>query len=294
MNNNDSKIAAEKLLRSVLPEDLCVSLSAIGMCEVQGKKHLYKIFKNSKTHCIQGDRIFSCCIHLSDSAAPDTDRIVAEYLLIKNSESEYLNIANLTEITTRRSRGGEALEALWDNAGHQFDAARYLMGVDQARVGDTIRVQRPARYEPRPLNQRLTTSEILMIALDLMSRHERMLGLRFRLIPYDEYRRLPGLNFQHYYVDLTYDDEALMLSAGDFAQRYLRLAVFRLVDLLLEPGFLVRTFCELPIPGGLEQGGRASNPENGISLRLTSAYSLVRNGLLTRLDAAVIREPIGG
>jgi hypothetical protein len=133
-----------------------------------------------------------------------------------------------------------------------------------------------------------------MIALDLMSRHERMLGLRFQLIPYEEYRRLLGLNYQHCFVDLSYDDGALMLSAGNFGQRYLRPAVFRLVDLLLEPGFLVRAFCELPIPGGLEAGGRASNPENGISLRLAHVYNLVTNGPLARLDAAVIREPIGG
>lgn len=95
---DNPKIAAERLLRSVLPEDLCVSLSAINECEVQGKKHRYKIFKGQKTHCFQGDKTFSCCIQLSDPAAPDTDRIIAEFLLIKNNEEEYLKTANLTQI----------------------------------------------------------------------------------------------------------------------------------------------------------------------------------------------------
>lgn len=95
----DPRLAAEKLLRSVLPEDLCISMSAIGECEVQGKRHRYKLFKLRKTHCYQGDKTFSCCIELSDTKAPDTDRIIAEYLLILNDEDEYLRTANLTQIS---------------------------------------------------------------------------------------------------------------------------------------------------------------------------------------------------
>ena len=125
----DPRLAAEKLLRSVLPEDLCISLSAIDECEVQGKKHCYKIFKGQKTHCIQGDRTFSCCIELSDTSAPDTDRIIAEYLLITNDEDEYLKTANLTEITRpREALSGAALNAIWRDEAvgdHTADAIRY-------------------------------------------------------------------------------------------------------------------------------------------------------------------------
>ena len=95
----DPRIVAEKLLRSVLPEDLCISLSAINQCEVQGNKHRYRMFKNQKTWCFQGDKTFSCCIQPSLEGLPDTDRIIAEYLLLTNDEEEYLKTANLTLIS---------------------------------------------------------------------------------------------------------------------------------------------------------------------------------------------------
>ncbi len=95
----DPRIAAERLLRSVLPEELCIALSATGECEIQGKQFSYVLKKDSKTHCKKKDgTVHSCCIAPEDTSCPDTDRIVAEYLLILNDEQKYLEIANLTQI----------------------------------------------------------------------------------------------------------------------------------------------------------------------------------------------------
>ncbi len=281
---NEPKIAAEKLLRSILPIDLCISLSAIGECEVQGKKHRYKIFKNQKTHCFQGDRTFSCCIELSDSSAPDTDRIVAEFLLITNNEDEYLKTANLTQIAGPRPEGVSGLS---------FHRDAFAMNVPAftARIGDTIEVRRPPRYEVR--GRELSTQIILMMLLNRIGHHERMQGMRFPILPPGMQFGRDYLNMQHFGVDIDYDDEALTLSADDFYQRYLRAAVEQMVDMLLEPGFVIRGFIELPTPGGVDMGGRVRDPQSGICIRMIRAYDIRNAARPTRIEACVIREPYG-
>ncbi len=101
----DPRLAAEKLLRSVLPDDLYIALAATGQCIAKGKTHEYTLAKGKKTICkkapglgVGSGKAFSCCIGLEDQQAPDTDRIVAEYLLIINDEKQYLETANLTEM----------------------------------------------------------------------------------------------------------------------------------------------------------------------------------------------------
>ncbi len=101
----DPRLAAEKLLRSVLPDDLYIALAATGQCIAKGKTHEYTLAKGKKTICkkapglgVGSGKAFSCCIGLEDQQAPDTDRIVAEYLLIINDEKQYLETANLTEV----------------------------------------------------------------------------------------------------------------------------------------------------------------------------------------------------
>lgn len=128
----DPKIAAEKLLRRVLPEELHVSLGALGYCDVPGKTHKsYRIFKNQKTHVTdkQGN-VYSSCIHLTDTEAPDTDRIVAEYLLIINDEAKYLDTANLTQILSEsqanRNSGRTHAELL-----NAYQHMMQMMGVGQ-------------------------------------------------------------------------------------------------------------------------------------------------------------------
>lgn len=273
------KIAAEKLLRSVLPEDLCVSLSALNECEVQGKKYRYKIFKGQKTHCFQGDKTFSCCIHLSDANAPDTDRIVAEFLLIRNDEEQYLKIANLTQISGPRAQCTEA-----DGLAFRREQFAYT----QARIGDTITVRRPPRYAVN--NGRvLNIQTILMVLLDVIVHHERMSGLRFPVIP--EHDWFPGMTVLS--VNVDYDIEATDLSVDDFRARYLQEAAERIVEMILQPGQVVRGFYELPIPGGLDMGGRVRDPQIGVCLRMTRAYDIRRETYPTRIELGVISETYG-
>lgn len=94
------RVVAEKLLAEVLPPEAYLELAATGYCDIPGKRHKrYRLYRNVKTEIEKQDGSWwSSCIHLTDSQAPDTDRIVAEYLLITQDEAEYLKTANLTQI----------------------------------------------------------------------------------------------------------------------------------------------------------------------------------------------------
>lgn len=92
-------VQAEALLRRVLPEENYLELAATSKTWIQAKTNRYQLIRHSKTIVEKPDKTkWSSCIHLSDNDAPDTDRLVAEYLLIVNDEKEYLKTANLTEI----------------------------------------------------------------------------------------------------------------------------------------------------------------------------------------------------
>lgn len=145
----DPRLAAERLIRTVLPEELSVSLSAIGEFEYQAKQHRYKLFKGKKTHCFQDEKTFSCCIGLSDTQAPDADRIVAEWLLLKNDEPKYLATANLTQIA-----GPMPAPAIRPDHGIGGMYRRNVLGDWGAwpaapypgRIGNTIQARYPERY----------------------------------------------------------------------------------------------------------------------------------------------------
>lgn len=90
-------VQAEALLRKVLPEENYLELAATSKTWVAAEVNRYQLVRNSKTIVEKPDKsLWSSCIHLSDDAAPDTDRLVAEYLLIVNDENEYLKTANLS------------------------------------------------------------------------------------------------------------------------------------------------------------------------------------------------------
>ncbi len=92
-------LVAEQLLIKVLPAPLYLSMSAKGYCDIPGViNKSYRLRRNGKTEVTNSkEEVFSSCIVLSTDA-PDTDRIIAEYLLIVDDEKEYLKIANLTMI----------------------------------------------------------------------------------------------------------------------------------------------------------------------------------------------------
>lgn len=147
----DPKIKAERLLAEVLPEDMYYSLAALGHCAYEREvsssqwdmvnalaplgsmKVGFKFQRQVKTEITLGKIVYSSCIHLSDGKAPDADRIVAEYFLIKNDPAKYFSTTNLTAIRQMEPLSGAAIRAMqarsdvgfldvWRNA-----YARYLI-----------------------------------------------------------------------------------------------------------------------------------------------------------------------
>ncbi len=144
-DSTDPRITAERLLKSVLPEELYIQLAATGefRCTIHKLKFTFK--RNAKTRVVRSGREFSCCIDVEDEQRPDQDRIVAEYLLALNDHKKYMEIANLTDVTPG-SRGGLTFGVDWA-AAIDYWADFGQVGV---RIGDTINIRRPARYGPRP------------------------------------------------------------------------------------------------------------------------------------------------
>ena len=92
-----AKDKARQLLRSVLPEGSWSELEAKGVIQIAGKRGNYVISPYSQTEirdASTGRCVAYACLQLS-IPAPTYDRMVAEYLLIKNSEEAYWKTANI-------------------------------------------------------------------------------------------------------------------------------------------------------------------------------------------------------
>ncbi len=293
--DNSPKIAAEKLLRSILPEELCISLSAINECEVAGKKYRYKLFKNKKTHCIQGDKVFSCCIELEDTTTPDTDRIVSEYLLIKSDEEQYLKTANLTQISGPRKVPRQlhglafhpdafsmAMADLpmpdWrtglENTDHGSDAMRYAMGVDWA-TGFSVQVPGP---------RHVTTRMIVDGLLGLLRRDELLGGRRWPEM--DTATLLPNCRRAVLHVDFPILDELPRLPWEDFRTSVLVPVVARLARQIADAPNIA-AFVEVDMHGP-DCMASAVDRTNGIKLSCLRIYDIRDNRTNYRIAAGVI------
>ena len=88
---------ARQLLRKALPDDVWSRFVASDVLEFNGQRGTYLIIAHSLTkiyHPVSGRCTGYACLQLS-SSAPDYDRMLVEYLLLKNSEDEYWNTANI-------------------------------------------------------------------------------------------------------------------------------------------------------------------------------------------------------
>jgi hypothetical protein len=97
-----AKDKARQLLRYVLPEGSWSELEQRGIIQWTGKRGHYLISPYSQTEIrdtVSGRCIAYACLQLT-IPAPSYDRMVAEYLLIRNSEDLYWKTANIF------SRGG--------------------------------------------------------------------------------------------------------------------------------------------------------------------------------------------
>ncbi len=88
---------ARELLRSILPESSLTKFEETGVVWVSGKRGTYLISPCTQTeiHDLKTGRCVAyACLQLT-IPAPDYDRMVAEYLLIKNAEDVYWKKANI-------------------------------------------------------------------------------------------------------------------------------------------------------------------------------------------------------
>jgi hypothetical protein len=92
-----AKDRARQLLRSVLPERSWADLEEKGIIQYTGRRGVYVISPYSQTEIrdISTGRCMAyACLQLS-IPAPTYDRMVAEYLLLKNAEDLYWKTANI-------------------------------------------------------------------------------------------------------------------------------------------------------------------------------------------------------
>ena len=92
-----AKDKARQLLRTVLPESAWLDLEERGVILYTGKRGTYVISPYSQTEIrdsASGRCVAYACLQLS-IPAPTYDRMVAEYLLIRNSEDVYWKTANI-------------------------------------------------------------------------------------------------------------------------------------------------------------------------------------------------------
>ena len=92
-----AKDKARELLRSVLPEHAWLEFEDRGVIRLAGKRGVYVISSYSQTEICDsssGKCVAYACLQLS-IPAPTCDRMVAEYLLIRNAEGVYWKTANI-------------------------------------------------------------------------------------------------------------------------------------------------------------------------------------------------------
>ena len=92
-----AKEKAHYLLQSILPRKSWREFEETGVVKVTGKRGIYLISPYSQTEIRDpqsGRCIGYACLQLT-IPAPTYDRVVAEYLLIKNKEDVYWNTANI-------------------------------------------------------------------------------------------------------------------------------------------------------------------------------------------------------
>lgn len=333
-----SKIKGEQLLKSVLPEELYLQLCATGRfeCEIDGLK--FKFSREAKTTVKKGPVLYSCCIDLEvrqdsllfDDGPPDQDRLVAEYLLALNNVNKYMSTANLTEIARDRQDAmtGAALNALWRDEimrwttsefnarladyydpvtiDNEADAARYSTQAGRTlRVGDTINIRRPRRFEPRPnirpytqpayragRMQESNVQRITQVALMLLCRIEPF-NRPYASMTMAEAVSIHNLDAISYYVDFSYRPDLLLHHLHDeLLIRALQPHIEELCGFFRDRRVVSFGILDIP-PTFTGQGGDGVirvNGEDGRSIRFLSNYQIMNDYHRGRFDILVYCE----
>jgi hypothetical protein len=107
---------ASELLCRVLPETQWAQLRKTGFLEVSGFRRTYRIYAHGVTRVLDSQTrqpIALACLELS-VPAPAHDRMIAEYVLIRNDEELYWRTANIFSASLDDQRLAVILTALFD------------------------------------------------------------------------------------------------------------------------------------------------------------------------------------
>lgn len=88
---------ARQLLKKALPDDVWSRFATTDVIEYTGCRGTYLILAHAQTkiyHPANGSCIAYACLQLTTSA-PEYDRMLVEYLLLKNDENKYWQTANI-------------------------------------------------------------------------------------------------------------------------------------------------------------------------------------------------------
>ena len=94
-DGNSARAKARQLLCEILPENALREFLTNGFFHHEGNGVTYRICEQSQTEIYGNGRLSAtACLQLS-IPAPGCDRMIAEYLILKNDEAFYWNTANV-------------------------------------------------------------------------------------------------------------------------------------------------------------------------------------------------------
>jgi hypothetical protein len=95
---DESEMKARTWLLQLIPEQGCAYISS-GTIEIASSLfpgRVYKIYGDRHTEIFENQRLVAdVCIYLEDPSLPETDRVIAEYFLLRGDEKAYLRTANV-------------------------------------------------------------------------------------------------------------------------------------------------------------------------------------------------------
>jgi len=94
-DGNSARAKARQLLCEILPENALREFLTNGFFHHEGNGFVYRICERSQTEIYgKGELSATACLQLS-VPAPGCDRMIAEYLILKNDEALYWKTANV-------------------------------------------------------------------------------------------------------------------------------------------------------------------------------------------------------
>ncbi len=102
LKGNSASAKARRLLCEILPDNARQDFLITGSFVHEGDGVSYRISERSQTQIyVNGRHSAVACLQLS-IPAPGCDRMIAEYLILKNDERLYWNLANVLPLETTR------------------------------------------------------------------------------------------------------------------------------------------------------------------------------------------------